>query len=381
MLIVVPLYNKLSMEHKLFINRSVEFIEELERKLMKYQYDNVCQVDYEIAIITDIWQTGIPINILEGIFYFNKDHLLDIKKSSSDTLGYAVFNKGANLNMLVKILEKENKNPDWIVIQELFLQPNENIIPYYFLEPKNGEILKLSHFYEPFLDKDRLGIFSISLDSYKFYRGFNNNMMNFDKCDRLFINNATSKGAVVREITKTDSMNFIASYPKYHTMERNPDSEFGVYIDRKTGDLNNTIIDEYEKKMIRKYPVYTFGINFTVLPLSTILSLVPHKELEMDELLEKLAVYMGHTYQVTSAKNSISSLLVKLSEMTSENDRDLIAYDRIEEQVRLFNIALSNKRYSYELEMVENGDNTIEIRLINLDDEDYKSNSDNEGDY
>ena len=145
-------------------------------------------------------------------------------------------------------------------------------------------------------------------------------MMNFDKCDRLFIKNAIAKGAVVRNVTKTDSMNFYTSYPKYYTMEKNANTESNVFIEKRLGDLKDTIIDDYEMKLIRKIPIYTFGINFTVLPVSTILTLLEGNTLDISELTNKLADYMKHTYQVESRINSSQNILVELSKMTSEND-------------------------------------------------------------
>jgi hypothetical protein len=337
--------------------------------MANYQKDNVCQVDYKIVLINDIWQSGsLPKYILDKFYllteqYLNPKEFLSARADDSPTI---VFNKGANYNLLVKQLDE---HIDWIVFQEPFLLPNKDVVPYYFLEPKEGEIIKICHFYEPFLDSNRLGVFSIPREDYiSRYGGFASYMFSFDKVEKSFIERVTRKGGIVKNITKTDSMNFTTKFPKYHLMEAANVPDLNIVVDKKSYfGYNDTIINEFEQKKLNKHEFYSFGINFTTLPLSTIKAVVTNS---LAELSSNLADYIAFIYQVSAKANSDNSITIDMSTLAKVNDLDLVLFMRLTEQVRILNIELSNNRLDYEINMSEKDNGDIIIYIDNISESD-----------
>ena len=370
MIVVVSLYNKLAIAKNKFYSDANTFINELDTVLANYQKENVSQVDYKIVIINDIWQSGsIPKYMLDK-FYLTKDQYLNPREfnNDSDSTPAVVYNKGANYNLIVSELDKKGEQVDWYVFQELFLLPNKETIPYYFLEPKQGEVLKISHFYEPFLDNNRLGIFSIPKDDYiSRYNGFASYMFSNDRVDKHFIERVTRKGGIVKNISKTDKMNFTTKYPQYHVMETAINPDGAIVVDKKQElGMKETLPSDYEHKNIGKHKFYSFGINFTTLPLSTIKTVITENKSDLEN---NLADYIAFIYQVNAKLYGDNTIHIDMSSIGSENEKDLVLFIKLTEQIRILNIELSNKRLDYEISIVEADNGNINVYVDNVDNE------------
>ena len=371
MVVVVSLYNKLAIAKNKFYSDANTFINELDSVLANYQKENVSQVDYKIVIINDIWQSGsIPKYMLDK-FYLTKDQYLNPREfntNDKDSTPAVVYNKGANYNLIVSELDKKGEQVDWYVFQELFLLPNKETVPYYFLEPKQGEVLKISHFYEPFLDNNRLGIFSIPKDDYiSRYNGFASYMFSNDRVDKNFIERVTRKGGIVKNISKTDKMNFTTKYPQYHVMETSINPDGSIVIDKKQElGMKETLPSDYEDKNIGRHKFYSFGINFTTLPLSTIKAVITDNKADLEN---NLADYIAFIYQVNAKLDGNNTIHIDMSNVGSENEKDLVLFIKLTEQIRILNIELSNKRLDYEISIVETDNGNINVYVDNVDNE------------
>lgn len=269
--IIIPLYQKdFNITSSKFNDKFNNYLYKFNEKIFNYKQLNGITTEHEIIVVDYNYK------ILDKATFdrleLPEEIILDKVENNNVTYYYIKLNKGTLFNIGYTIAT--DKQADWIIFHEPFLLPNNNLISKYFENPMYN-VHNLSNIYEPYLRKDRLGIFSITPELYKRLNGYPNHIWSYDACDRIFIDRVKSISHIIDIVNRGNEYILDDMAEKYHMYDND------IYNENISIELSNDIHMKYSgleqltwfetalvKDIDESITYYKCNINYNCYPIS-----------------------------------------------------------------------------------------------------------------
>jgi DNA-directed RNA polymerase II subunit RPB2 len=325
--IIVPKYNKTNLNYDKFEKKFDEYIRLLVNNIETYinQYNPL--TSYEIIIVDGNNLHKIKDNLINKLSIPNEL----INFSYEDNTSYLRCNKGVMFNY--GCLTAKELGCNWGIFQEPFLLPNIQLIDKYFEKPNSSAINLLSTIYEPFINENILGVFSINIDMFIRIGGYPNHIWNYDHINNIFINRLKRNNITIKPLINFNKKYYFEDlYTNYHIMDKET-----TIMNIELGNMNIisfSKISQLNKLEIIKTNELINEINVQLkpqfIPLASITYILDkYKQLDKkmynwDEFKKELLLdlddyYSGIFKQITFKNEEICIL-------SDENIKDILEY-------------------------------------------------------